>query len=204
MKKTLLWKTASSILEEIHGCLLSGHGNICKKKERATQCYYWPNMDADITAHLHSFHHCQMHKSRALLAPNLISSLRQPTKSNQHVHADQFRPLKTSATARNSSLSITDAFTKYIQLMALPNKEAATGSSAIYKNWICRFGVPKDLITDQVKEFCVGLLEPLTLELLLATPRPTARLKLPTRLLPSTSPRSSMTQPSIGSSTYRR
>jgi hypothetical protein len=45
-----------------------------------------------------------------------------------------------------------DAFTKYIQLVALPNKEATTISSAIFKH--CQFGVPVDLITDQGKEFC--------------------------------------------------
>jgi hypothetical protein len=50
---------------------------------------------------------------------------------------------------------------KYVQLITLPNKEAATVSSTIFNHWICHFGVPVDLITDQEKEFCTWLSEKL-------------------------------------------
>ena len=54
-------------------------------------------------------------------------------------------------------MCITDAFTKYIKLAALPNKEAATVAEAIFDKWICRFGTPIDLVTDQGTEFCTKL-----------------------------------------------
>jgi hypothetical protein len=66
--------------------------------------------------------HSQMRKKQGPLAPNLISSLPQPTEPNQQVHANLFRPLKTSANGKK----VTDAFTKYIKFVALPNKEAAS------------------------------------------------------------------------------
>jgi hypothetical protein len=62
-------------------------------------------------------------------------------------------------------LCVTDAFTKYVQLMALPNKEAATFSSSSFNHLIYRLGVPAYLITDQVKEFCEGILEDLCKQL---------------------------------------
>jgi hypothetical protein len=42
-------------------------------------------------------------------------------------------------------------------LTALPNKEAATVAEAIFNKWICRFGTPINLVTDQGTEFCAKL-----------------------------------------------
>ena len=56
---------------------------------------------------------------------------------------------------------MTDAFTKYVELVALPNKEAATVAQAIFERWFCRFGIPLEVITDQGKEFCAELTEDL-------------------------------------------
>jgi transposase InsO family protein len=48
---------------------------------------------------------------------------------------------------------MTDACTKYVELVALPDKEALTVTSAIFSKWICRYGLPLELITDQGREF---------------------------------------------------
>jgi transposase InsO family protein len=48
---------------------------------------------------------------------------------------------------------MTDAFTKYVELVAIPDKEAFTVATAIFHRWICRYGVPNELITDRGKEF---------------------------------------------------
>ncbi len=47
-----------------------------------------------------------------------------------------------------------EVFTKYVELVALPNKEAAMVAEAIFDKWICRFRTPLDLITVQGTEFC--------------------------------------------------
>jgi hypothetical protein len=48
---------------------------------------------------------------------------------------------------------MTDAFTKYVELVAIPDKEATTVTSAIFHRWICRYGIPNELITDRGTEF---------------------------------------------------
>ncbi len=50
-------------------------------------------------------------------------------------------------------LCMTDTLTKYVELVPLPNKEAATTEEAIFDKWFCHFGVPLALVTDQAKEF---------------------------------------------------
>ncbi len=52
---------------------------------------------------------------------------------------------------------MTDALTKYVKLVPLPNKEADTVANAIFDKWYCRFGAPLDIVTDQGKEFCAKL-----------------------------------------------
>ena len=50
-------------------------------------------------------------------------------------------------------LYMTDAFTKYVELVAVPDKEALTVTSAIFNRWICRYGTPLKIISDQGREF---------------------------------------------------
>ena len=50
-------------------------------------------------------------------------------------------------------LVMTDAFSKYVEIFATPNKEAETVSLAIFNRWICRFGCPLEIVSDGGKEF---------------------------------------------------
>ncbi len=128
------------ILHEAHGHFLAGHFGISKTKERLLQSYYWPNMESHIAEHLRSCNKCQTAKS-GKTAPELLSPLPQCTEPNQRVHADLFGPLKTSNGNKKFILCITDAFTKYVELVILPNKEALTVATALLNRWICRHGL---------------------------------------------------------------
>ena len=57
---------------------------------------------------------------------------------------------------------ITDAFTKYTELVPLHNKEAATVARAFFERWICRFGVPTAIVSDRGKEFLNEIMQDLT------------------------------------------
>jgi Integrase zinc binding domain len=136
------------ILEEIYGHILVGHNGLKKTKERPAQCYYWPNTNADITAHIQSFNWCQMCQSRAPLTSDTVSHRLQPFGVDQWVHTNSFGPLKTFPTGKKYVLCITDTFTKYVQIISLHNKEAFTNSTAIFDHWVCCFGAPINLISD--------------------------------------------------------
>ncbi len=124
-------------LSEAHGELLTGHNGIYKTKERLFQCFYWPGMDADIADHLKSCHRCQVRRRDDRPPPMLLSPLPLPTEPGQRVHANLFGPLRTSDKGKKFILCVTDAFTKYVELVALPNKEASTVAEAIFDKWIC-------------------------------------------------------------------
>ena len=56
-------------------------------------------------------------------------------------------------------MCITDAFSKYVELVAINNKKAATIAEAIFKKWFCRYGIPMEIVTDGGKEFCAKVSE---------------------------------------------
>ncbi len=56
----------------------------------------------------------------------LLFPLPQCTAPNQRLHIDLFGPLKTSGHGKKMVLCMTDAFTKYVELVALVEKEAET------------------------------------------------------------------------------
>lgn len=49
---------------------------------------------------------------------------------------------------------MTDAFSKMCELVAIPSKDAQTVATAIFDTWICRYGTPHEIITDNGTEFC--------------------------------------------------
>ena len=87
-------------------------------------------------------------------APSLLEPLPQTTEPNQRIHADLIGPLIATERQKKYILTITDAFTKYVEIVALPDKEAGTVAEALFDKWICRYGVPLDIVTDGGKEFC--------------------------------------------------
>lgn len=140
------------LCSQYHKSWYGGHEGLIKMKQRLLQRYFWPHMEKDLQQEIDNCHQCQVRKKdekhRAPLHPLPITS--QP---NQRIHADLFGPLKTSEKGKKFILVITDAFTKYIELVATENKEADTIANNIFNTWICRFGIPAELVTDQGKEF---------------------------------------------------
>jgi hypothetical protein len=108
-------------------------------------------MERNISDHLQWCDKCQITK-RGKASPELLSPLPQCTEPIQRVHADLFGILKTSQGDKKFILFITDAFTKYVELVVLPNKEALMIVAALINCWICRYGFPLEFITDEGKE----------------------------------------------------
>ncbi len=145
MRKTLLFA--------VHGDLLTGHDGVQKCKQRLQECYFWLNMDEDILAHTKECLKCQATKSNKFLKTTPLQPMPQCSLPNQRIHMDLFGPCKTSDMGNKYILTITDAFTKYTEIVAIPNKEAVTVADAVFTKWICRYGCPSIIHTDGGKEF---------------------------------------------------
>ena len=153
------------LLKNTHGNILYGHEGQFKTKERIAQSYWWPGMDAQINDHLERCDTCQRTRKFKHETKNSLNPLPQCSEPNMRVHIDLFGPMKTSASGKKYIMCITDAFSRYAELVAIPDKTAETVAEALFQRWLCRHGLPLEILSDQGKEFCNEIVDKL-LELL--------------------------------------
>jgi len=115
-------------------------------------------MEQDIMLHLSQCQKCQLIRKDTKPPPHILTPMPLCTEMNQRLHMDLFGPLKTASSGAKYILCMTDSFTKYVELAAIPNKEAETVANIFFEKWICRYGPPKELFTDNGREFCNKIL----------------------------------------------
>ena len=143
------------IIQSAHCSRFAGHLATNKTLMRIQAKFWWPLMTKDITTFIENCFSCQLtkdpHMFKTALAP--LQPLQAPDRPNIRVHADLFGPLVKSKAGNKFILVITDAFTKFTRVAAIPNKAATTVTKAIFNHWICLFGPMHSLLTDNGREF---------------------------------------------------
>jgi transposase InsO family protein len=150
------------VIRTAHMSRFGGHGGQARTFNRIAQVYWWPSMSSDINKFVAACPTCQAAKDPAGGTKVPLRPLEIPDRPNVRIHCDLFGELKKPSQNGNKwVLVMTDAFTKYVELVALPNKSATTVAKAILERWICRFSCPEVVVTDQGKEFANTLLSEL-------------------------------------------
>jgi transposase InsO family protein/ribonuclease HI len=148
------------IVQAAHVTREAGHGGNHRTMERIMLSYWWPGISQDVDRFVRKCGRCQT--AKALQPPPApLQAMPVCMEPNERVHMDLLGPLRCSGAGNKYICVITDAFTKYAEVVAIENKEAATIARTFFEKWICRFSVPNMIITDQGKEFCNKLLEEL-------------------------------------------
>ena len=155
----------NDLIRSAHNSLLGGHMGIFKCRERILEKFYWPSMDGDIKAHIKTCDKCQQTKPHSRPPRVPLKPLEQPDTPNHRIHVDLFGPLATSGEGKKYVMVITDAFTKYVELVAIPCKTARVVARAIMDTWVTRYSTPKEIVTDGGKEFANELLNGMCQEL---------------------------------------
>ena len=152
----------ADILQSAHNSQLGGHMGIFKSRERILEKYYWPSLDSDLKAHIKTCLPCQKTKPHSGPVRPPLTPLEQSISPNHRVHIDLFGPLQTSSSGKKYVMVMTDAFTKYVEIVAIANKEASSVASALMDVWITRYSTPREIVSDNGKEFCNSLIKDLT------------------------------------------
>jgi hypothetical protein len=142
------------IMANHHGSTLGGHW----REERTYQAiaikYFWPSMARDIESHIKMCKICHQQNNRDNSKDKVpLQPWGPPTSRNQRIHFDLVGPLKSSIYGFKHILSITDAFSRWVELIPIPNKEANTVAKALFDNWICKFGFYRQSVSDGGREF---------------------------------------------------
>ena len=143
----------SVVIEAAHCSPMSGHSGKQRTIDRVELGYWWPGITYDVANYLVSCPRCQEIAGRRPGASPL-QPLPIVSEPNVRVHMDLFGPLRVrSASGHKYIMVMTDAFSKYTELAAIPDKSADSVARAFFEHWICRHGVPLAIVSDRGKEF---------------------------------------------------
>jgi hypothetical protein len=71
----------------------------------------------------------------------------------EKITIDVAGPFPRSDQGNRYVLIAMDYFTKWAEAYTTPNQDASTVAEALVTNFVCRFGVPRDLQSDQDRNF---------------------------------------------------
>ena len=140
--------SCNEILHHIHNSLLGGHLGQKKTREKALQRFYWSSIREVCNSWVSKCDACTKvkHPSRKPHAPlgempvgilldrlskDILGSFPESTQGNKYI------------------LAVTDYFTKWVEIFAIPDQSAATCAKIILNKVIARFGCPYDIHSDQ-------------------------------------------------------
>ena len=145
--KQLVEQALVEVHDGVAGAHLGGMESLMKMKARfrrpgttkEVHCYY----DRCLT--------CAKCKPRAKpRAPLWSFTSGNPT---QRIHIDIVAPLPRSRRGNRYILTVQCSFTKWAEVFAISNQCATTCAKVLVRNWICRFGVPDSIHSDQGLNF---------------------------------------------------
>ncbi|XP_043475954.1 uncharacterized protein LOC122507359 [Leptopilina heterotoma] len=158
--KLNICKIRQQILEENHSSAIGGHKGVTKTLARIRQKYYWENLKTDIQKYINGCLQCQLKKLVRVKTKNPMIITDTPTTAFEKISMDIVGPFNPPTKSGNTYiLTIQDNFTKYSLAIPLPNHQAATIADAFVKKFICIFGSPKGVLTDQGRDFLSNLLK---------------------------------------------
>ena len=143
------------ILKAAHDTPLTGHQGAMKCYHQVLSRYWWPNLWRDVQEYVRTCVTCQASKNPPRFqqqhAPHVPLPI--PEAPNTRVHLDLFGPLKGGSEGFQLILVMTDALTKYVELVPLRDKKAETVADGFFNGWICRHSVPQEFMSDRGSEF---------------------------------------------------
>ncbi|KAL6416569.1 hypothetical protein ACFW04_011464 [Cataglyphis niger] len=146
------------ILEENHCSAIGGHKGITKTFNRVKKRYNWAGMKADIQSFIRNCRSCQLKKLVRVKTKQPMVLTDTPDSAFDKVSMDIMGPLPTTRSGNNYILTIQDLLTKYSLALPLKHAGAIDVADAFTNEFICTFGAPKAILTDQGSHFLNSLM----------------------------------------------
>ena len=109
-------------------------------------------MKVDIQKYIQGCSQCQIKKLVRVKTKNPMAITDTPTTAFEKISMDIVGLLPETRSRNPYILTIQDNFTKYSLAIPLPNHQASTIADAFVKKFICIFGSPKGVLTDQGRD----------------------------------------------------
>jgi transposase InsO family protein len=135
------------VLFECHDSILSGHLGCKKTIEKIRQRYYWFGMKEDVHLHIKQCDVCgadkKPHKTPRAPMGTLVTGAPMDV-----VATDYLGPFPVSEQGNRYILVLTDHFSKYVEVLAVPDQTAETCANKVLNEFIARWGCPLSIHSD--------------------------------------------------------
>jgi transposase InsO family protein len=151
------WVAPSSLRERImtlaHYPRSSCHPGSSRLASSIIRYWYWPSVSRDCIAFVRRCPSCQAQVLKR--GPRRTTPLQMfpPNEPLEFLAMDILGPLPVTSRGNRYVLVITDRFSKLTQTVALPVQTASVVARAFIDRWICVYGIPVTLLTDNGTQF---------------------------------------------------
>jgi hypothetical protein len=141
------------LLNAYHDAPWSGHFGFHRTYWKLKDKYWWPDMKNTIKNYIRSCLKCQQFNIDRRKPPGLLHPIEALCGPFQLIGIDYTGPFPTTPQGNKYVLVITDYFTKWVIAIPLLNQTARTTAEALYEHYICIYGVPMRILSDQGSHF---------------------------------------------------
>ena len=144
-----IWCT--EVLALLHDNICAGHMGIHRTLARLRARFYWVGFKDDVVNKCNSCHACQARNMpekpiKAPLKPYIVGV------PMERIQMDIIRPVPETSLGNNNVLLVTCCFTKWTERYPLNNITAKTVASTFVKEFICRYGLVREIHSHQGRQ----------------------------------------------------
>lgn len=134
--------------DSVHGL---SHPGIRVSRKMIAERFFWPAMNRDVGLWAKSCISCQKSK----INRHTITEFGSYELANrfEHIHVDIVGPLPTTEDGYRYCVTVIDRCTRWPEAFPTQDITAETVARVIYEGWICRYGCPNRLTSDQGRQF---------------------------------------------------
>ena len=140
------------VLRIIHASLGGDHCGVDRSYDRAREKYFWVKMFQDIKDYVRSCHVCNACKPSPVVSKR-IALYPVPSCPFETVHMDLLTNFSETPKGNKHLLVVVDELTRFTEVLPVRNKTAEEVGVVFFNKFICRYGVPTVLVSDNGREF---------------------------------------------------
>ena len=147
-----------TVLEQLHNAPSGSHLGVSKTVEKVRRRFYWPGQRRDIERWCAACESCATRKALPT-KPRAAMQADLPSGPFERVAMDILGPLPITTRGNKYILVVGDYFTKWVESFPLASIEAEKVAEVFVHQFVCRFGTPNILHTDQGRNFDSALVK---------------------------------------------
>lgn len=146
------------VLNDFHLLPTGGHAGVKRTYNNIKKYYFWTGMRKSVEDFIGRCDDCQRFKhSKVHKEPLTVTTT--ASTAMQKVFLDLVGPIDNDLENNRYIFTLQCELTKFVEAYPIPNKEADTVARVFVNNFILRYGIPHEVVTDQGTEFLASIFQ---------------------------------------------